>query len=78
MVSSTFSHGKSDRPVAAPSPGPNVPASLVRLAVGTARWWRTHAPRTALWQQALFSAPDLAGAGVHPALLRQLEAEATA
>ncbi|MGK8489144.1 hypothetical protein, partial [Nocardia asiatica] len=33
---------------------------------------------TALWQQALFSAPDVASAGTHPALRRQIEAEGTA
>ncbi|MGK8508560.1 hypothetical protein ACRS5S_11010 [Nocardia asiatica] len=34
--------------------------------------------QTALWQQALFSAPDVASAGTHPALRRQIEAEGTA
>ncbi|MFI9637775.1 hypothetical protein ACIHAX_34295 [Nocardia sp. NPDC051929] len=34
--------------------------------------------RAALWQQALFSAPDVAGAGTHPALRQQIDAEGTA
>ncbi|WP_174188835.1 hypothetical protein [Nocardia barduliensis] len=32
----------------------------------------------ALWQQALLSAPDVAAAGTHPALRRQIEAGGTA
>ncbi len=32
----------------------------------------------ALWQEALFLAPDVAGAGTHPALRRQIDAEGTA
>ncbi|WP_039797080.1 hypothetical protein [Nocardia araoensis] len=36
---------------------------------------RTHA---ALWQQALFLAPDTAATGTHPALRQQIDAEGTA
>ncbi|MEU2089169.1 hypothetical protein [Nocardia beijingensis] len=32
----------------------------------------------ALWQQALFLAPDVAGAGTHPALRQQIDTEGTA
>ncbi|WP_280300849.1 hypothetical protein [Nocardia abscessus] len=32
----------------------------------------------ALWQEALLLAPDVAGAGTHPALRRQIDAEGTA
>ncbi|WP_330232001.1 hypothetical protein OHA40_05655 [Nocardia sp. NBC_00508] len=35
-------------------------------------------PRPPLWQQALFLAPDVAGAGAHPALRRQIDTEGTA
>ncbi|MEU2036460.1 hypothetical protein [Nocardia amamiensis] len=34
--------------------------------------------RTVLWQRALFLAPDVAGAGAHPALRRQIDADGTA
>ncbi len=37
-----------------------------------------HRRRAELWQQALFLAPDVAGAGVHPALHRQIDADGTA
>ncbi|WP_378739314.1 hypothetical protein [Nocardia brasiliensis] len=81
MSDSTYRHSRilvrTDRRAGCRS-RPERAASLPAMAK---RWWRTHlrAPghAAALWQHALFFAPDAAGTGSHPAARQCLDWKGT-
>ncbi len=70
-------HLRAPRTAETPDGGRVHPAAP-RRAERNRRVGRLTRRRTELWQQALFSAPDVAGAGVHPALRQQIDADGTA
>ncbi|MBF6300365.1 hypothetical protein IU459_22875 [Nocardia amamiensis] len=59
-------------------PDPSTPVAPVRAERDGRVGRSARGRRTALWQRALLLAPDVAGAGAHPALRRQIDAEGTA